>query len=195
MAAVLATASLLGVLGAPAYARRERIRRSGIAVVDAMEGIEFEERVASLYRFLGYSVRTTAITGDFGADLVAERAGERVVVQAKRYRGTVGIEAVQQAVAAVAHYGAQRAVVVTNSVFTHAATVLAGSNDVELVNRQKLVEMLADQQRDEPAPHGLGVLVLQIASGIPVALRLAASVLRLVVKAIFGAVRIALPWR
>ena len=127
---------------------RARLRGSGIAQVDTMDGVVFEHKVGQVLADLGYRVRVTRAQGDFGADVVAERAGERVVVQAKRYgpRHRVGIAAVQEAVAAVAFYRAGRAIVVTNRHFTAPARRLAAANRVDLWDREKLMDVLIRQQ-------------------------------------------------
>lgn len=138
-----AAACSLGVLGLPAAVRRERRRRSGIEGVDTMSGAAFEERLADLFGSMGYDVARTGRSGDFGADLLVERAGTRTVVQAKRYERSVGIEAVQQAIGATRHYGAERAMVVTSADCTPAARALAASNEVVLVERAELVALLA----------------------------------------------------
>lgn len=142
-AVALVAASALCLLGLPATVRRERVRRSGIADVDTMSGPAFEARLAGLFSAMGYAVEETGRRGDFGADLVVERDATRVVVQAKRYERAVGIEAVQQAIGATRHYGADGAMVVTNASCTPAARSLAASNDVRLVERGELVTLLA----------------------------------------------------
>lgn len=139
----IAAACALTVLGFPSTIRRERLWRSGISGVDTMSGAAFEERLGALFAAMGYHVARTGRSGDFGADLVVERDGARSVVQAKRYGRAVGIEAVQQAIGATRHYGAERAMVVTSSVCTPAARALATSNDVVLVERDELVALLA----------------------------------------------------
>lgn len=71
-----------------------------------------------------------------------KRDGKKIVVQAKRYNKNVGIKAVQEAQASIAHYGASEAWVVTNSDYTSAAYELAKSNKVRLINRDALIEMI-----------------------------------------------------
>lgn len=63
-------------------------------------------------------------------------------VQAKRYSKSVGIKAVQEALGAVKHYNASKAIVITNSKFTQDARELADSNDVELWDRATLFEII-----------------------------------------------------
>ncbi|MCY9514448.1 restriction endonuclease [Paenibacillus apiarius] len=72
----------------------------------------------------------TKAAGDYGADLVIQKEGKKIVVQAKRYNKNVGIKAVQEAQASIAHYGAGEAWVVSNSAYTAAAYDLAKSNKV-----------------------------------------------------------------
>ncbi len=124
---------------------RRRMRLAGIAEIDAMDGVAFERRLALLFSDLGYQVRQTKARGDFGADLVLERAGApRTVVQAKCYGPgrTIGVGAVQEAVAARQVYRAVVAMVVTNRTFTEPARRLAKANGVTLWEREDLAAAL-----------------------------------------------------
>jgi restriction system protein len=111
--------------------------------LDRMTGIEFEHALAQLFIDLGYGAVVTQASRDYGADLVLSRGGQQIVVQAKRYVGTLGLDAVQEASAARLHYGAVRAIVVTTSAFTGPAQNLAQTTGVELWDRQRLNEELA----------------------------------------------------
>ncbi len=139
---VLAVVIFIVVLIMIGIQRTERLKRSGIADIDKMEGVQFEQYLGHLFKGQGYKVQVTRATGDYGADLIIQKDGRKVVVQAKRYSKNVGIKAVQEAQAAIAHYGANEAWVVTNSDFTAAAHDLAKSNKVRLINREALVEMI-----------------------------------------------------
>ena len=178
-ALALSVLSALAVLGLPGAVRISRIRRAGMREVDAMTGAEFEERLASLYRVMGYDVHHTGRRGDFGADLVVEREEERAVVQAKRYRGAVGIEAVQQVVGAARYYEADTARVVTNSTCTPAARALAEASGVELVERDALVRLLADYA-DTGVGAAWGTLAWQWVEGARLCVFTAGVALRLV---------------
>ncbi len=106
--------------------------------VDKLEGRAFEKYLMVQFRHLGYRVTLTDASHDYGADLILKKHGEIIVVQAKRYRGNVGIAAVQEVVGSIAYYGADRAMVVTNSHFTKSAKNLARQNDVELWGREQI---------------------------------------------------------
>lgn len=50
--------------------RTERLKRSGIAEIDKMDGVQFEKYLGLLLRSQGYDVKVTKASGDFGADLM-----------------------------------------------------------------------------------------------------------------------------
>lgn len=112
--------------------------------VDVMTGLDFENLVARLFERSGYSVQVTPPTGDQGVDVIAERKGLRLGIQAKCYAGKVPNSAVQQIVAGLAHYGLQRGLVVTNGDFTPSAIELAESNNVTLWDREVLKRKLSE---------------------------------------------------
>ncbi len=123
-------------------AKVSRLRRSGIEQIDKMDGIQFEKYLEQLFRLQGYKANMTRAQGDYGADLVISRNGEKIVVQAKRYSKNVGLKAVQEVHGAIAHYKASAGWVVTNSGYTQQARNLAVSNNVRLIGRDELVEMI-----------------------------------------------------
>ncbi len=168
----------LALLGVPSAVRREQAARAGIDDVDLMAGREFEERLAVLFSDLGYAVTRTVATGDFGADLLLESAGVRMVVQAKRYDGSVGIEAVQQVVGATRYYGAPRALVVTNSTCTPAAVALASAHGVELVERATLVGLLAAHPVASARSSPVRLLVVEVVGGAALVVFVSGAVLR-----------------
>lgn len=100
-----------------------------------MTGIEFENFLVKLLQQNGFSdIRGTPATGDQGADLIANRDGKTIVIQAKRYTGSVGNKAVQEAASAVSFYGADEGWVITNSTFTKAAKELAQKTKITLID-------------------------------------------------------------
>ena len=118
---------------------RARKARPQASPSNEMGGIEFELHVSEALRSCGVSdVSTTPATGDQGADLLFTMNGRKYVVQAKRYSGSVGNKAIQEAHAAKGFYGCDLAWVVTNSRFTPAAVALANQLDVVLVDGESL---------------------------------------------------------
>lgn len=98
------------------------------------DGYDYEYRVAEYLRRRGYyGVSVTQASGDYGADVIARRGTKKYAVQCKYYSSPVGVAAVQEVVAAKAHYGCNAAMVVTNNMFTKAARDLADANSVILL--------------------------------------------------------------
>lgn len=126
--------------------RKRKYINSGIGFIDKMDGIEFENLLLAHFQNLGYKGHTTPATNDYGADLVLNKDGETLVLQAKRWTNKVGITAVQQINGAKSHYKADRAIVITNNYFTKNAEISATENHVELWNRQKLIEIMSESQ-------------------------------------------------
>lgn len=110
--------------------------------IDKFNGYEFEDFLASLYKSLGFEVEQTSYSGDYGADLIIKNNHKKTAVQAKNYSGNVGLEAVQQALSGKNYYKCDSALVVTNSYFTRQAKELAASSQVELIDRDKLNDIL-----------------------------------------------------
>jgi hypothetical protein len=103
--------------------------------VGELSGAEFEAYVGRILKESGYEdVRGTPTTGDQGADLIAKKEGRTIVIQAKRYQGSVGNKAVQEVAAAVNFYGAQEGWVITNATFTQSAKALAQKNNIKLID-------------------------------------------------------------
>jgi restriction system protein len=120
--------------------RRGRLRR-GIAGTDRMTGAQFEHYVADLMRRTGFrAVRVTGRAADLGADIVATSAdGRRVVVQCKRFAGSVGSPHVQRLNGtAWTIHGAEITMLVTTGRITSNARELAGRCGIMLVDRDAL---------------------------------------------------------
>lgn len=140
------------VRAAPVLWRLYRHSNAGVPEVDRMPGREFEHYLGLMLRRLGYSVEVTRAVGDYGADLVVTKDGRRILVQAKRYSKGVGIKAIQEAAAGVAHWRCDSALVVTNRYFSKAAKELARSNRVELWDRDALASRILEARLGANAP-------------------------------------------
>jgi HJR/Mrr/RecB family endonuclease len=117
---------------------------SGVASIQEMGGLEFEQFLAGRFREKGFQVTLTKPSGDFGADLVVETpSGTRAAVQAKRFKNKVNLKAVQEVVASVSHYAADFGIVIAASGFFPSAIELAKTNQVELWDEDKLFRFLS----------------------------------------------------
>lgn len=113
-----------------------------ITDVDMMSGDEFEHFLAALFKKLGYKAETTKQSGDQGIDVIAQKGSQKIGIQAKRYAGNVGNDAVQEAIAGKAFYKLDKVMVITNASFTQSAINLAQSADVILWDREILKDKL-----------------------------------------------------
>lgn len=113
-----------------------------IADVDLMNGPQFEQFVCELFKKMKYNAFVTKTSGDQGLDVIAEKDGIKIGVQAKCYSSVVGNSAVQEAVAGKSFYNCNRVLVVTNNYFTKSAVELAKANSIVLWDRDKLIEIM-----------------------------------------------------
>ena len=139
-------AAVIGLLWVWRIVRTHRLA-SSMAQIDAMGGVEFERYLVRLFKKLGYKSRHVGGGGgDFGADVIAEKGGVKVAVQAKNYAsGKVGNDAVQQAIAGATYHHCDEAMVVTNARFTRAAKEQAEKSTLKVIlwDREVLQQILS----------------------------------------------------
>ena len=112
-----------------------------------MSGTEFEDYVARIARSAGVPVIMTAVTGDWGVDLIVGNRPDRLAVQCKRQARPVGAGAVQEVVAGAGMHGCTKTMVVTNHEFTPAARKLAELHGCELVGGSDLPRLRSTIRR------------------------------------------------
>jgi hypothetical protein len=117
---------------------RRREASADLSRAHGMSGRDFESYVAGIFRESGFHVEPRGGPGDQGCDLLLSNGNERVVCQVKRSARPVSNKAIQEAVAAISFYNANRAMVVTNATFTKGAVELGLANRCELVDRHEL---------------------------------------------------------
>ncbi len=132
-------------------------RRYGLqqaAELSRLSGAEFEEYLAGMFQKQGYLVELTPTSGDYGADLLLSKQGQRIAVQAKCYTGSVGVSAVQEALAGMAYYQCQSAWVVTTGNYTPNAVELAKKSNVRLIGSTELGKWIKQIEDNEVLPNG-----------------------------------------
>jgi restriction endonuclease Mrr len=65
------------------------------------KGTAFEKKFCRLLRDAGYTVKTTPLSGDDGIDIIAEKSGERVVIQCKNHTNKIGAAEVREFIGAL----------------------------------------------------------------------------------------------
>ncbi|OBI75307.1 restriction endonuclease [Mycobacterium sp. E740] len=116
-------------------------------VTAPMSGAEFEDHVARIARSCGAPVMMTAVTGDWGVDIIVGKRPNRLAIQCKRQSRPVGAGAVQEVVAGAPMQDCTMTMVVTNHEFTPAARKLAELHGCELVGGAELPRLRATIRR------------------------------------------------
>lgn len=110
---------------------------------------DFELLVGEAFRLQGYRVTETGGGGpDGGIDLAMISGGEKFLVQCKQWKAfKVGVDVVRELYGVMAAKGATGGFVVTSGRFTNEAKVFANGRNVQLVDGQKLFEMIKNAKQ------------------------------------------------
>ena len=115
--------------------------------MDEMEGHDFEYYCADILKAHGFiEVEVTKGSGDFGADILAEKDGVTYAVQCKCYDKPIGVKAVQEVYAGRDYYDRMVGVVMTNQYFTQPAVELAGKLNIMLWDRG-YIDAMTDEDK------------------------------------------------
>lgn len=109
---------------------------------------QFENLVGNVFSKMGLETKQTRSSRDGGVDVVAYDArpvlGGRVVIQAKRYKNTVGVAAVRDLFGTMMNEGANKGILVTTSGYGADAFTFAKDKPIELIDGGQLL-FLCDQ--------------------------------------------------
>ncbi|MBB5791308.1 restriction endonuclease [Jiangella mangrovi] len=109
---------------------------------------EFESLIQNLFAKMGLDTKQTRASRDGGVDCVAwdQRPifGGKVVIQAKRYRHTVGVSAVRDLFGTLQNEGASKGILVTTSGYGQASFDFAKNKPIELIDGANLLYLLEE---------------------------------------------------
>lgn len=107
---------------------------------------EFENLVGNLFSRMGLETKQTRASRDGGVDVVAYDVrpvlGGKVVIQAKRYRHTVGVSAVRDLYGTMMNEGANKGILVSTSGYGADAYNFAQDKPIELIDGGGLLYLL-----------------------------------------------------
>jgi restriction system protein len=109
---------------------------------------EFEALVSNLFSKMGLDTKLTRSSRDGGVDAVAFDTrpvlGGKVVIQAKRYKDTVGVSAVRDLYGTMLNEGASKGILVCTSGYGTAAFDFAKDKPIELIDGGGLLYLLRE---------------------------------------------------
>jgi len=109
---------------------------------------EFESLVTNLFGRMGLETRQTQASRDGGVDCVAfdnrPIFGGKVVIQAKRYKDTVGVSAVRDLFGTMQNEGATKGILVATSGYGRASFEFANDKPLELIDGGGLLFLLKE---------------------------------------------------
>jgi restriction system protein len=111
-----------------------------------LDPFEFETLVSNLFGKMGLESKLTRSSRDGGVDVVSfdkrPVLGGKVVIQAKRYRHTVGVSAVRDLFGTMMNEGANKGILVTTSGYGPDAYEFAKDKPIELIDGGGLLYLL-----------------------------------------------------
>jgi hypothetical protein len=129
---------------------RYRQLKARLRDIPYMTGAAFEQYMAEVFIAAGYSTKILGGAGDQGVDLLLQNGSERIAVQCKNHRRSVGNPPVQQVFAGKHHHRANHAWVVAPAGFTKGAVTLARSTGVTLFDYrsiERLIQQASNRHR------------------------------------------------
>ncbi len=109
---------------------------------------EFESLITNLFEKMGLETRQTRPSRDGGVDCVAwdnrPVMGGKVVIQAKRYKSTVGVSAVRDLYGTVLNEGASKGILVSTSGYGKSSFNFADDKPLELLDGTNLLYLLKE---------------------------------------------------
>ena len=115
---------------------------------------EFENLITNLFEKMGLETRQTRPSRDGGVDCVAYDPrpilGGKVVIQAKRYKNTVGVSAVRDLYGTLHNEGASKGILVTTSGYGQASFDFAEGKPLELLSGSNLLYLLSENTGSRP---------------------------------------------
>lgn len=112
---------------------------------------EFEGLIRDLFEKMGLDTKQTQASRDGGVDCVAYDPrpifGGKVIIQAKRYKHTVGVSAVRELYGTMQNEGASKGILVTTSGYGKSSFQFAEGKPLELLSGTQLLYLRATAVR------------------------------------------------
>ncbi len=129
--------------------KKQVILKRRMNQIDSIDPWDFEKLIAESLENVGFNAYATSGSGDKGIDVIAKKDSYTIVVQVKKYAGSVGFDAIKEAHTGLSLYNADEAWVVTSSNrFTKQAKETAEKLKVKLFTWGDFGLFLEKQERN-----------------------------------------------
>jgi len=108
---------------------------------DQMDPYEYEHFCAEQFNNNNWKAKATQGSSDQGVDVIATKNNITLVAQCKRFKKPVGNKAVQEIVAGMKYYQANKGVVIAPNGFTKSAEKLAEANQILLIHHSEIAQI------------------------------------------------------
>ncbi len=107
-----------------------------------LDGWQFEQEVAKVFRLHGYKANVTKGSGDGGVDIILKKDGKTLIVQCKHYQNPLGPEAVRALWGCKDDFKANKVIMVASSGLTQASNEFVNNKSEYLVlNLDDIIRM------------------------------------------------------
>ena len=129
--------------------RADKVRRRKLHEYwTSLTGVAFERELATLFRLLGYQVKSTPTSGDQGVDLILAKDDRTTIVQCKGYKDPVGPATVRELYGSLIHFRADNAILACTGGFTSGVRDFVRGKPIELISAWELVTMASGMEHE-----------------------------------------------
>ena len=133
----------------------EWLERTKIDFWLRLNGIEFENEVARLFRKQGFKATTTRSSGDAGVDIFLQKENKITIVQCKAHKKPVGPHTIRDLYGTLIAEKADEAILVSLSGFTSGVIKYVIDKPIRLMSLTELLELQNGLSKNRPSQGGL----------------------------------------
>lgn len=136
------------------YKYEKYLEQCSISFWTSLNGFEFENEIAKLYRKQGYDAQVTSKTGDGGVDIIITKGTQRIAVQCKHHAKPVGPNDVRalQGVVASQNYSSGIFISLNGYTTTVHQEVLNGKVKIELLDLRDILQIAKGNNEKNSTP-------------------------------------------
>ena len=106
-----------------------------------LDGHQFENAVANVFREKGYIATVSKQGGDGGIDIVIMKDGEEIAVECKAHKKPIGPDVARDLYGTMAHFGYNKGLIVSRSGFTSGVYDFIKGKNIGLYNLQRIMSI------------------------------------------------------